>query len=360
MIDRDSIEELISQLDIVDVISSEVTLEKRGSTFVGCCPFHNEKSGSFTVSKAKQIFKCFGCGEGGDAIAFVMKKEKVDFLDAVRSLASRFNFTLKEVEISQEEKEKAEKKVSYSNVNAAAAVKFREALMDLQSSGHWVTDELRKHRRFSAESISDFEIGYAPDQARFLCEFMIQNNSFYQAEELGLVKTGGEGNTFDVFRDRIIFPIHNDRGQIVGFGGRKDPANEEKAKPKYVNSKDSFLYSKEKVLYGLHLAKKHIRELGYAIIVEGYTDVISMHQAGICNTVAACGTALTPAHAKLLFRFTKHVILMSDGDDAGQKANFRSTDILLSAGFGVEICPLPKKEDPDTYARKHFEITEVI
>jgi DNA primase catalytic core len=359
MISDRSIDELREKIDIVEVIQKSMELKKKGATWSGCCPFHGEKTPSFSVSPVKQIFKCFGCGVGGDAISFVMKHENIEFIPALRKLASQYNFEFEEFEETPEEKEAATKKADLWKINAAAARHFQERLFD-QLITHWSADMLLDGRKYHPETILEFGIGYSPKAQRDLCEIVTNKGLYFSAEELGLVKTGETGSTYDVFRDRVMFPIHNEQGLVVGFGGRKPTDDKDKDNPKYINSKESILYKKDRVLYGLFQAKKHIREAGFIVIVEGYTDVISMHQAGIQNTVAACGTALTPNHAKLIKRYTNKVILMADGDDAGQKANFKAVDILIAQDLQVFICPLPEEEDPDTFARKHFLSAETI
>lgn len=359
MILSSSIDDLRETLDIVEVIGKDVTLKKRGSTYMGECPFHNEKSPSFTVSPPKQIFKCFGCGVGGDAIAFVMKKENLEFIPAIRMLASRINFTLEETEDTTAVKEAAAKKADLWKINEAAARHYQEQLLELPFD-HWAVKELLDTRCYHPDTILEFGLGYAPDQWRFLSQIMTDKGLFYPGEELGLLKKNDSAQSYDVYRNRIIFPIHNEQGQVIGFGGRKPSSDQDKSNPKYLNSKESPLYKKERVLFGLFQAKKHIKEMGFAIVVEGYTDVISMHQAGAPNTVGVCGTAITEHHAKLLKRYTNNVILMGDGDAAGQSSNFKAVDILLKYSLKVEICPLPEKEDPDTFARKHFTKAESI
>jgi len=355
MITNRSIDDLRDQLDIVDIIGKDVPLKKKGASHTGNCPFHNEKSPSFSVSKSKQIYKCFGCGAGGDVFKFVMQKENVDFFSAVRIIAARINFVLEERDETPEDKEEAAKKADFWKINTQAADKFQQALMDLPSD-HAVPEELLNNRKWLPGTIVDFQLGFAPNVDRFLSEKLIDMGLFFPAEELGLVKSG-EGRNYDVFRNRIIFPIHNERGQVVGFGGRK-LEDKKKDNPKFINSKDSAIYKKESILYGLYQAQKAIKEMKYAVCVEGYADVLSFHQSGAPNTVAACGTAFTDGHAKLLKRFTSHVVLIGDGDYAGQQSNLKSVDVLLKHGFKVEICPLPEKEDPDSFARNHYLSTE--
>lgn len=352
MITKESIDSLKDYLDIEAVVESYLKLTQRGAVKVGCCPFHDEKSGSFTVSAAKQMFKCFGCGEGGDVFKFVMKQEDIDFVPAVRALASKYNFELEESEASLEEKQAAAKKADLWKITADTCDHYRDKLLGLNGD-HWAVQELLGKRKFTEETLLDFQIGFAPDEARVLSERLINKGTYDEATELGLIKTNTEtAYTYDVFRNRIIFPIHNDQGHIVGFGGRKDPACARDENPKYINSKQSTIYQKDRVLYGLYQAKKYIKEAGYAIVVEGYSDVMSMHQGGAANTVAMCGTAFTDHHAKLLKRYTNKVVIMTDGDDAGEKSAFKMLEVLLANGLSPELCILPPKEDPDTFARQ--------
>ncbi|MGN8055670.1 DNA primase [Pedobacter sp. 22163] len=359
MISEQSIDELRDKIDIVEVIQRHnITLKQKGEKWSACCPFHDEKSPSFSVSTSKQIYKCFGCGEGGDAIKFVMKKENLDFISAIRSIASAYNFTLEEMEETPEEKAAAVKKIDLFAVNAEACDHFISHLFKITDFYHWCAQELAFVRMYSLDVIIDFQIGYAPNDWKFLTQNLVNKDLYAIGEELGLLKTNTTGSVYDVFRDRLIFPIHNEQGQIVGFGGRKSRECKDKENPKYINSKESVLYKKERVLYGLFQAKTHIKNLGFAILVEGYTDVITLHWAGAPNTVGVCGTAFTDHHAKLLKRYTNRVVLMGDGDSAGQKANFKAVDILLANDIQVHICPLPKDEDPDSFARTLFISTE--
>lgn len=359
MISEKSIDELREKIDIVELIKKSVELKKKGTTWTGCCPFHGEKTPSFSVSEVKQIFKCFGCGVGGDVIKFKMKIDNLEFIPALRKLASDYNFEFEEFEETTEQKEAAVKKVDLFKINAAAARHYQDRLFD-QFATHWSVEMILEGRQYHPGTILDFGLGYATEARRELCDIVTAKDLYYQAEEVGLVKMGENGSTYDVFRDRVIFPIHNEQGFVVGFGGRKSTKDEKKDNPKYINSKESILYKKDRVLYGLYQAKKHIKDAGFVIIVEGYTDVISMHQAGVPNTVATCGTALTPHHAKLIKRYTKKVILLADGDKPGQDANLKAVDILIAEDLNVFICPLPEEDDPDTFARKHFLSAETI
>ncbi|KAA8483740.1 DNA primase catalytic core [Arcticibacter tournemirensis] len=353
MIAQKSIDELSEVIDIVKVAHHiNIDLKKRGSGYTACCPFHEENTPSFHINPVKQIFKCFGCGAGGDAIKLVMDKEHLDYPDTVRKLADLFNVTLEEIQANEEDKEIKEKKLSLYDMNRGAAAHYQKQLLfhlNNPDSSHWAVEELVEKRMLSKDSIVEFQLGFAPDNASFLSSKMIAAGLYQMANDLGLCKTKEEQVT-DMFVNRIMFPIHNERGQIVGFGGRKQEDGN-KMNPKYINSKASMIYRKEEVLYGLYQAKQSIRKENCAIITEGYYDVITLHQAGMTNTVAPCGTAITESHAKKLKRLCSSVILLCDGDEAGWKANLRAIDILTIAGLRVEVCELPEGQDPDTFTR---------
>ena len=356
MITNESINKVRDEADIQVVVGSYITIKKKGANFTGSCPFHEEKSPSFMVSVSKNIYKCFGCGAGGDPIKFVIEHEKVDFIAAVRIVADLHGITLEETEETAEDKEQVEKRVQLLAINKQVAEKYFKTL-DQLLIGHPVKQEILKNRQLTMETINEFQIGFAPEEWKYISRDLIERGMFEPAKELGLVATSNDRN-FDNFRNRIIFPIHNERGQVVGFGGRIFGENSEKA-PKYINSKESVIYKKEKVLFGLYQAQRHIRKCGFAILVEGYYDVTSMHQSGAKNTIAPCGTALTETQIKLLKRFTDHVVLMGDGDDSGMEANLKAVDLLLKYNIRAEICTLPKPEtpgekiDPDIFARQH-------
>jgi DNA primase len=360
MIKQESIEELRDRIEILDVIENkyDIALKKRGSVHVGCCPFHNEKSPSFTVSESKGIFKCFGCGVGGDAFKFVSLKDGLEFIPAVRELAEWKNFDLQEEEQSEEDRELAKTKADLRKINKAAAKWYMSHLED-QPIYSPVKQEIYKNRQLHYDTLQTFEVGFAPDQWQFITPTIIDKGLYYPAVELGLVATSNERN-YDVYRNRIIFPIHDAKGDIIAFGGRKlekeiapGAADPDKDVAKYINGKDSPLYKKDRALYGIFQAQKAIREMGFAVVVEGYYDVLSCHQNGLPNTVASCGTAFTTSQAQLLKRFTNVALLFFDGDAAGNKALMKTIDILLKEGFKVETCLLKEDEDPDSFARLH-------
>lgn len=289
-----------------------------------------------------------------------MKKDNVDFITALRSIASIYNFALEEMEETPEEKAAAVKKVDLYKINNDAAEYFKNNLLAINDFYHWCAQELAFVRMYNFEVLIDFQLGYAPNEWKLLTQKLINKDLYVQGEELGLLKTSTNGSVYDVYRDRLIFPIHNEQGQVIGFGGRKARTCQDKENPKFINSKESVLYKKERVLYGLYQAKENIKKLGFAILVEGYNDVITMHFTGANNTVGICGTAFTDQHAKILKRYTSKVVIFLDGDSAGQKATFKAVDILLANDIQVEICPLPKDEDPDSFARQLLISAETI
>lgn len=334
---QESVIEAIKGLDIVRVVSDYVTLKKRGASYVACCPLHDEKTPSFYVSEAKQIFKCYGCGAGGDAISFVMKKESLSFLEAVEVLCERHGI---EFEMDAEQ-EQAHKQKSRQYLIMKWAEEFYVSLFDGSIAQQYATD-----RGFSAEISKQFAMGYTPKVLYGLSAYLQDKGvSIEEMMELSLCKKGG----YDFFRKRITFPIHDYMGKTIGFSSR---ALDDKTKPKYINSTDTPLYSKSAVLYGLDKAKSAISKKGVAIVVEGAPDVISMHQFGHQHTVGTLGTSLTEAHAKLLRKYTRNVVMMYDGDNAGLKAVFRSAGVLFSQGLFVKVCRLPDGHDPDTFVRQ--------
>ena len=354
MISENSIQEVRENADLVEVVKKYVDLKKKGANWQGCCPFHEEKTPSFYVNETKGIYKCFGCGAAGaDAIKFLMEKEHIDFVTTIRRLADWFNIQLEETRLESEDQEKLLKRADYLKINVRVAKIYQTKLMALPGEDP-VFQELYFKRKLSRDTVIDFQIGYAPNEWRFITPLLLDNALFKPAEELGLVKTTNDRN-YDIYRNRIIFPIHNERGEIVGFGGRTMDDGDDV--PKYINSCESLVYKKDSILYGLYQAAKAIRDMRFAVVVEGYFDVTGFHQTGMPNTVAPCGTSLTENHAKLLKKYTNHLILMGDADKAGKKANLKAVDMLLRHGFKVDICDLPDGHDPDSFSRE-FEFTE--
>lgn len=351
-IKEDSIQRIREAADIADIVGQFVDLKKNK----GCCPFHDEKSPSFTVTPNKGIYKCYGCGAGGDSVSFIMQHERMDFIQAVEWIASRYNIKVEYDSKEINEVEIQEGKQMQTVLNTAAK-KYQELLWKMKANDV-VPVELLATRQLSIDTILEFQIGYAPNEWKFLTSPIIQSNLFKAATDLGIC-VSRNSNTYDQFRHRIMFPIQDMRGNIVGFGGRKlQPVTQEekdadKDNPKYINSKDSKMYNKERVLYGLYQAATSIRKMGYAILTEGYYDVLSMHDKGATNTVATCGTALTSAHARLLKKYTNHVVIFYDMDKAGSKATLKAVDELVKLDMKVEVFSNETFEgqDPDSFAR---------
>ena len=342
--------ELLDQIrdanDIVDLISEYIPLKKRGKNYVGLCPFHSEKDPSFTVTPEKQIFYCFGCGEGGNVISFLMKHEKLSFPETIKLLAKRANIPLPK-EGFDEKREKLLDKLYYAN-----QVANEYFLKNLYRGvpGRKARQYLKK-REFNSETQKLFSLGYAPLEWEGLIRYAqakgIEAEVLNQAG-LAVPRTESSG-FYDRFRNRITFPIFNLSGKIVGFGGR---VLDDKDEPKYLNSPETPIYQKGKILYGLNFSKDEIRQRGSAILVEGYVDLISLYQAGIKNVVASSGTAFTQNQAKLLCRYAEKVFLFFDADSAGQSATFRSVDLLFSEGIDVFVVSLKEGEDPDSFVHK--------
>lgn len=343
--DNSKIEEIKNRLDIVELVSEYLTLKKAGRNFTGLCPFHQEKTPSFTVNRDKQIFYCFGCGEGGNAITFLMKIADKTFPEAIKDLAVKTGVVLPPLS-SKEGRKKDSLKESIVNLNLKAAQQFSR---NLSSAAGSVARKYLQDRGITEETIKHFRLGYVPDTWRSLTDFIDSNGlSLKLAEQAGLVIAGKDGGFYDRFRGRLIFPIENVFGEIVAFGGRIL----DKGEPKYLNSPESPVYIKGKNLYGLSKTKEEIRKKGFAVIVEGYFDLISLWNAGIGNVVATLGTALTREHLELLRRYTLEVVALFDPDEAGKKALDRSLELFLSMEMRAKALILPGKYDPDDYVRK--------
>ena len=350
MIPKSTIDEIFETVKIEEVISDFVTLKKRGVNLLGLCPFHNEKTPSFTVSPSKGIYKCFGCGEGGNSVSFLMDKEHYSYPEALKYLAKKYNIEIVEEEMTTEQTQMANEKDSLYILSSFANDFFVKSLWDT-NEGKNIALNYFSERGFSQETIKKFELGYSPKQKDIFTKTAIKNS--YSEEYV--VKSGLGFNienqgVIDRFRERVMFPIHSFSGRILGFGGR---ALNKNAKAKYQNSPESLIYNKSKVLYGIFFAKNSISKNDNCYIVEGYTDVISLHQKGIENVVSASGTSLTNDQIKLINRFTKNVTILFDGDAAGIKASFRGVDMILKEGMNVKVVPFPKNEDPDSYARNN-------
>jgi DNA primase len=357
-ISENKVEEIRSAANIVDVISEYVQLRKRGKNFIGICPFHNEKTPSFTVSEDKQIYHCFGCHSGGNVFKFVMEYEKISFIESVQEMARRFGI---ELEMNEEEssERQSEQEILY-DLNTEAARFFSYNLLS-HSDGETARNYFQK-RKVKPQTMRAFGLGYSlPGWDNFVSYAQEKKLDLERAISLGLIGQGKDGRLFDRFSGRIIFPIFSPNGRVVAFAGRileaKDGNN-----AKYLNSPESSIYVKGRILYGLSFAKDDIRKLDKAILVEGYMDLISLHQTGIKNVVAVSGTALTEEQVQLLSRYTKNVVLLFDADTAGIKASMRSIELLLRKDMDIKIASLPSGEDPDSYVnnygREKFE--EVI
>ncbi|MGJ1368210.1 DNA primase [Sphingobacterium spiritivorum] len=352
MITQKTIDSVLNDSDIVKVIEKVTPLKKKGANYSGCCPFHDEKTPSFSVSPSKGIFKCFGCGIGGNVVSFVMEQQRIGYPEAIRHLAAEFNIIVEETTEEKEDKEVKEKRLTMLDINKDVSKKYREALMDLPID-HWAANYVISDRKLTFDSLISFQIGYAPDSWDFVSKKIVDSGFYAIGEEMGIINKNDKARIYDVFRERIIFPIHNERGEVIAFSGRKKN-DDKKENPKYINSKDSMVYRKSSVLYGLWQAQKTIRKLDYAILVEGNIDVIMMHQAGVTNTIAACGTAFTESHAQKLRRYCSKVIIMNDGDEAGQKATLKTIDVCLMAGLTVQVVQLEDKWDPDTLVQSIY------
>ncbi|MDO4695822.1 DNA primase [Porphyromonas sp.] len=351
MIDQATVNRIIDSAEIVGVVSDFVTLHRRGQNYLGLCPFHEDSRPSFTVSPAKNICKCFACGEGGTPLNFLMKHEHMTYVEALRYLAKKYGIPIVEKEVTKEELEKKNNREKLFNANAFAKDAFAEAL-NVSSEGRMIGLSYFKERGFSQETIKTFDLGYSPSSRDFLSSKAKEagiDRSLLEA--LGLAIRQDDGKYLDRFRDRVIFPIHSLSGGVVGFGGRILKSSDKLAK--YINSPDSDIYNKRKELYGLYFAKQHISKQDKCLIVEGYTDVLSFHQSGIQNVVASSGTALTIEQVRLIKRFTNNVTLIFDSDAAGIKAAMRGIDILLAQDMNIKVVLLPDGHDPDSFAKAH-------
>jgi len=348
-IPEDKLAEIRSTADIVDIISERVVLKKAGKDYVGLCPFHSEKTPSFTVSPGKQICHCFGCGAGGDVFSFLMKYDSIGFAEAVHSLSRRYGINLPSRKMTPEQKRIVTERQRLFDINIEIKEFYKQQLLD-HSIGKIPLDYINK-RGFSREMVDQFAIGFAPDSWDSLTRFFNRKNvplSF--AEKTGLIIAKKGGGFYDRFRNRIIFPIIDDSRQIIGFGGRVL----DDSKPKYLNSPETVVYNKSKSLYGVHAAKDKCRETGFVYIVEGYFDLIALHQHGITNSVATLGTSLTGDHVRTLCRrYAKKVKLVFDSDLAGLKAAHRSISLFMNESVEAEIIILPEGYDPDSYLFEH-------
>ena len=353
MIDRATIDKILDAAQIVDVVSEFVTLKKRGTSYVGLCPFHDDKTPSFYVSPAKGVCKCFACGKGGSAVHFIMEHEQMTYPEALKWLAQKYHIEVKERELSNEEKEAQSVRESLFVVNEFARDYFQNILYN-HIDGKSIGMTYFRQRGIRDDIVKKFQLGYSTSAKDALAKEALRKG--YKKEFLlktGLCYEKEDGSLRDRFWGRVIFPWFNISGKILGFGGRVLDSRTKGIAQKYVNSPESEIYSKRKELYGIYQAKSAIVKYDNVYMVEGYTDVIAMHQCGLENVVANSGTALSEEQIRLLHRFTSNITLLYDGDEAGIKASIRSTDMLLAEGMNVKVLLLPDGDDPDSFARKH-------
>ena len=350
MIKQEDIQNIIETARIEEVVGDYVSLKKRGINLIGLCPFHNEKTPSFTVSPVKGIFKCFGCGKAGNSVNFIMEHEHFSYPEALRHLARKYNIELDEELPTVEQIAALDEKESLFNITAFAHKHFVDNLFNTDE-GKAIGLSYFKEREFTEATIRKFELGYTLDKWDDFTQYAFRNGyNIQQLEKAGL-SSQKDGKQYDRFRARVMFPIHGLSGKVIAFGGRI--LQSDKSKSKYVNSPETDIYSKSKVLYGLNFAKNEIISKDNCYLVEGYTDVITLHQAGIENVVSSSGTSLTTEQIKLIFRYTRNITILYDGDSAGIKASFRGIDMILEQGMNVKIVLFPDGEDPDSFTRKN-------
>ena len=349
MISPNTIQQITSRIDIIEIVGEFVKLKKRGANYLGNCPFHNEKSPSFTVSPSKEIYKCFGCGKSGNAVGFLMEHEKYSYVEALKWLAKKYNIDVEETELSPEVKQQQQVAESLFIINNFAQKHFTHNLFSTEE-GNDVALSYLKQRGFREEILRKFQVGYNLDQRDDLTRQALKDQ--YNIEYLqksGLVSVRNDVPV-DNYRGRIIFPVHNTSGKIIGFGARVIKTTDRA--PKYINTPENELYVKSKLLYGTYFARQSIDKLDECLLVEGYTDVVSLHQAGIENVVASGGTSLTIDQLRLIRKYTNNLTIIYDGDSAGVKAALRGLDMALEEGLSVRLVLIPDNEDPDSYVNK--------
>jgi DNA primase len=350
MISPNTIQQITSRIDIIDIVGEFVKLKKRGTNYLGNCPFHNEKSPSFTVSPVKEIYKCFGCGKSGNSITFLMEHEKYSYVEALRWLAARYNIEIEETETSPEQKILVQTSDSLYAINHFAQKFFSTQLLESEEGKNIALSYLQE-RGFRKEIIEKFQIGYNPDSRTALTEALIANQfNPTLLPKTGLVSNRNGDELVDNYRGRIIFPIHGNTGKVIGFGARVIGKSDRG--PKYINTPENEVYSKSKILYGSYFARMAIDKADECLLVEGYTDVVSLHQAGIENVVASGGTSLTTEQLRLIKKYTQNLTIIYDGDSAGVKAALRGLDMALEEGLNVRLVLIPDNEDPDSYVNK--------
>jgi DNA primase len=349
MISQQTIQQILSRIDIIEIVGGFVKLKKRGTNYLGLCPFHNEKSPSFTVSPAKEIYKCFGCGRSGNTISFLMEHEKYSYAEALRWLAARYNVEIEEKELNPQQRQQQQLADSLYIINAFAQKFFSDTMFNTEE-GQDIGLSYLKERGFSEDTMRKFQLGYSPDARDVFAKAALaaQYNLEY-LQKSGLVVVRDE-RPMDNYRGRVIFPVHNQTGKIIGFGARIIRSNDRA--PKYINTPENELYIKSKILYGSYQARQAIDKQDECLLVEGYTDVISLHQAGVENVVASGGTSLTIDQLRLIKKYTNHLTIIYDGDGAGIKAALRGLDMALEESLDVKLVLIPDKEDPDSYVRK--------
>lgn len=350
MISPNTIQQITSRIDIIDVVGEFVKLKKRGTNYMGLCPFHNEKSPSFTVSPAKEIYKCFGCGKSGNAITFLMEHEKYSYVESLKWLAARYHIEVEETQVTEEQKQIIQTADSLYIINQFAQKFFADQLFNTDA-GQDIALSYLKERGFRNEILQKFQIGYNPDSRDTLTKTLLANQ--FNKDLLprtGLVSLRNNEELVDNYRGRIIFPIHGTSGKIIGFGARVIGKSDRG--PKYINTPENEVYSKSKILYGTYFAKSAIDKADECLLVEGYTDVVSLHQAGIENVVASGGTSLTTDQLRLIKKYTNNLTIIYDGDSAGVKAALRGLDMALEEGLNVRLVLIPDNEDPDSYVNK--------
>jgi DNA primase len=348
MILESSIQQVMNRADIIEVVGQFVRLKKRGANYIANCPFHNEKTPSFSVSASKGIYKCFGCGKGGNVVTFIQDHEKLTYPEAIRWLADFYKIELEETERTPEQKQQQQVEESLRILNEYAASFFERALQS--EEGLAVGMSYFKQRGFSKQTIEKFRLGWGPENGdAFYTEAVAKGHSVELMEKAGLVRQRN-GSYFDMYRGRVIFPIQSMTGRVLGFGARILKSNDRA--PKYINSPENELYIKSRVLYGMYQSRQAIGKLDECFLVEGYTDVISLHQGGVENVVASSGTSLTEDQLRLIGQLTKNLTILYDGDPAGIKAALRGLDMALSRSFNVQLVLLPEGEDPDSFIQR--------
>jgi len=362
MITQQSIQQ-VRDLSIIEVVSHYIKVKRQGSRATACCPFHQEKTGSFSLSDTKNIFKCFGCGKSGDGIGFVMDHERLDFIEAVTQIAAKCGIALEMSEPADPVKYKEQQTRQHQQAQCVqyAIEQYHQQLLALPADHPVITHLF--NRGWNLHTIIKWKLGWCNPEWRQVTERLVNDNLYEAAKAIGIIRTGKDNSHYDAYRSRIIFPIENTQGRYIGLGGRWLPIQDKDLgninAPKYLNSTsdDNTIYQKSNVLYGLHQAASAIKKRAFVWLVEGYADTISMHAWGDANTIGTCGTALTVQQADTIKRYAKQVVLLRDGDNAGQKAAMRDIPILLQQGINVKIAQLPDNKDPDDYIKSLKAIT---